>query len=122
VRIVIAPTVREPDGLALSSRNRYLTAAERPAASVLHAALSRGAALAAAGERAPTALLRAMTAVVAAERNARLDHFAIVDANDLTPLGELDRPAAFLGALWIGETRLIDNVLVSPPTKGRKRT
>lgn len=121
VQIVIAPTVRESDGLALSSRNRYLSAIERPAAVVLHAALAHGAELALAGESSSSALIRAMTAIVTAERHARLDYFAIVDANDLTPLTALDRPAALLGALWIGRTRLIDNVLVTPPAKGRKR-
>jgi pantoate--beta-alanine ligase len=102
VEVVACPTVREPDGLALSSRNRHLSADERRAAPVLHRALEAGRALVAAGRTDPEDVRRAMAGVVAAEPLARLDY---VEA-------AADGPGALrlLVAARVGATRLIDNL------------
>ena len=113
VELVIAPTVREPDGLAMSSRNSYLGPAERAAALVLFKALSAAKARFEAGERDAEALRRAMRAVIAAEPLAKADYVSVADP---ASLDELDRvgPAGALASLAvrIGTTRLIDNVLL----------
>jgi pantoate--beta-alanine ligase len=106
VDVVGCPTVREPDGLALSSRNAYLSADERRAATVLRRALEAGAHTPSAGDARA-----AMREVVAGERLARLDYADVVDAVTLEPLdGPFTGDARLLIAAWIGTTRLIDNV------------
>jgi pantoate--beta-alanine ligase len=105
VEVVGCPTVREPDGLALSSRNAYLSAAQRRAATVLWRALQAGAAAA-----SGAAARAAMREVVAGERLARLDYADVVDAATLDPVdGPLADDARLLIAAWVGATRLIDN-------------
>jgi pantoate--beta-alanine ligase len=106
--IVGVPTVREPDGLALSSRNRYLDATERVAALRLSAALRAGAAEAATGTGPARALERARA--VFGEGDAKLDYLALL-ATDLGPTPERG-PARMLVAAWVGTTRLIDNIAV----------
>ncbi len=111
VTVVGCPTVREDDGLALSSRNLRLGVDERAAAPVLHRALHAGAAaLAAGGDRA--AVEQMMVATVAAEPLVALDYAALVDADDLEPAGDLstDRPLRLLVAATVGPVRLIDNL------------
>jgi pantoate--beta-alanine ligase len=111
VTVVGCPTVREADGLALSSRNVRLGPDERAAAPVLHRALCVGSAvLAAGGDRA--AVERAMAAEVAAEPLVALDYAALVDARDLEPAADLgdDRPLRLLIAATVGPVRLIDNL------------
>jgi pantoate--beta-alanine ligase len=105
-------TVREPDGLALSSRNEYLTPAQRRAAPVLYAALHAGRAAIRAGARRPAGVLRAMRAYIAAEPQALLDHLGVCDPDTLEPLRDLRKNAVLLGAIRLGRVRLIDNVLV----------
>ena len=104
VDVVGCPTVREPDGLALSSRNAYLSADERRAATVLRRALVAGAA----GGRP------SMVEVVAAEPLARLDYAEVCDPETLAPLERVVPGARLLIAAWIGRTRLIDNQGVEP--------
>ncbi len=111
VRIVVEPTVREPDGLALSSRNRYLSPAERAVAPGIYRALQ------AVRERAETekdvALLAAgLRAELAAIPGARVDYADLVDDEDLQPIARLDRPALVAVAVYFVATRLIDNVTV----------
>jgi pantoate--beta-alanine ligase len=116
VEIVGVPTVREPDGLALSSRNRYLTAEERQAALALSAALRAGAEAAAQGLDGHAALVAAHRAF-AGTPHARLDYLALTDP-DLLP-GPVAGPARLLIAAWVGRTRLIDNMpvhLTTPQT------
>jgi pantoate--beta-alanine ligase len=105
--VVGVPTVREPDGLALSSRNAYLSAEDRRCAPVLHRALAAGAAVSA---RGPRAVLDAARAVLAEEPDVVLDYLKLTDP-DLEP-DPREGPARLLVAARIGDTRLIDNVAV----------
>ena len=112
VAIVGVPTVREADGLALSSRNAYLDAPERQAALVLSRALARARELVAAGEHSAARLLAELTGLVAAEPLARIDYISIVDPVTLQPIHRLTGPALLALAVFIGRTRLIDNTLL----------
>jgi pantoate--beta-alanine ligase len=114
VTIVPMPTVREPDGLAISSRNVYLSAEERRAATVLSRALRAAEASIAGGERNPGALADRAADMIRGEPLARLDYAAVVDAQTLAPLADVDRPAVLLVAARFGTTRLIDNVVLVP--------
>ena len=112
--IVVLPTVREPDGLALSSRNAYLTSEERRAAPVLYRALSRAQELFAQGERNASKLLKAVRKELATQPLARIDYIALTDAEHLEPLDNLDGQRALLSlACYFGKARLIDNVVLS---------
>ncbi len=111
VRIAVEPTVREPDGLALSSRNRYLSPAERAAAPGIYRALVTLKTLAAV-ETDVSVLESGLRAELAAIPGARLDYADLVDDEDLQPLARLDRPALAAVAVFLGTTRLIDNVTV----------
>lgn len=108
--IRVEPTVREPDGLALSSRNRYLSPAERDVAPRIQQALQATRARAAAGEIDAARLESALAAELAAIPGARVDYASIVDAETLQPLARLDRSAVAAVAVFLGSTRLIDNV------------
>jgi pantoate--beta-alanine ligase len=112
--IVICPIVREPDGLALSSRNAYLTANERRAATVLHRALEAARTELTAGIRDSLQLQAAMRQVFKAEPQATLDYAEIVDADAFEPITRVARPSYVLLAAFIGMTRLIDNLYVEP--------
>ncbi len=108
VRVEVCPTVREADGLAMSSRNALLSPGERERALSLRAALLAGAELAGAGERSATALLEA--AAGAMESFAvEPEYLAIVDPDTFEPVTRLDRPALLVLAARVGATRLIDN-------------
>jgi len=112
VRVVVAPTVREPDGLAMSSRNRYLSAAERHAALALSRALRRGAQTVLAGERSARAIEAAIAAEFACEGLARLEYAAAADPDTLEPLEAVAGRALLAVAAKVGATRLIDNLEV----------
>ncbi|MBK9137925.1 MAG: pantoate--beta-alanine ligase [Verrucomicrobia bacterium] len=111
VRIVVAPTVREPDGLAMSSRNKYLTAAERPQATILWQAIqSAQAAVAQRPDGVPAAQLkRRLAALIATQPAARLDYVEIFDPATLRPVKRAGRGSHLALAVFIGRTRLIDN-------------
>ena len=117
VTVVGCPIVREPDGLAMSSRNVYLSPEQRTAAAVLHRALQAGAALVGAGERDPGAVVARMAEVVAAEPLARLDYAEVVDPDSLEQPTTLvsGRPARLLVTAGLGSTRLLDNLAVLVP-------
>jgi pantoate--beta-alanine ligase len=108
VEVVGVPTVREPDGLALSSRNAYLDPAERTSALALSRALAAGRA---AAEDGPAAVLAAARAVLDEEPRVRLDYLEVVDPADLEPLTSAHPNALLAVAAWVGHTRLIDNVV-----------
>ena len=111
VRVVGCPTIREPDGLALSSRNVYLSPDERAAATVLYRALRAAEARALAGERDARALVEVMRAEIATEPLVVPDYAEVADAVTLVPLDALDgSPARALVAARLGSTRLIDNL------------
>jgi pantoate--beta-alanine ligase len=118
IEIVGCPTVREPDGLAMSSRNALLAPDERSRALVLHRALDAARRLVARGERDAAALTAAMQAIVAEGRPAGVDYLSIVDAATLQPVARLERPVLVALAVRIGRTRLIDNVLIDPAAAG----
>ncbi|HEY3830651.1 MAG TPA: pantoate--beta-alanine ligase [Solirubrobacteraceae bacterium] len=113
VAIEVQPTVRDHDGLALSSRNALLAPAARTRARALNAALGAAAALAGAGERAPERLLAAARAELA-PRDIEPEYLELVDLDTLEPLGELDRPGLLALAALVGGVRLIDNVTLEP--------
>jgi pantoate--beta-alanine ligase len=110
VEVVGCPTVREADGLALSSRNVYLSPEERSAAPVLFRALTAGRAAVDAGGRDPAAVGAVMAGVVASEPLVRLDYAAAVDAADLHVPEALDGEVRLLVAARLGRARLIDNL------------
>lgn len=114
VELIVAPIVREADGLALSSRNAYLTAEQRRQALVLHRALLQVEALAGSGERRAETLRAAALSTLASEPAARLDYFEIVDPNTLDPVEDLAQGALAAVAASFGATRLIDNLLLPP--------
>ena len=114
VQILGVATVREGDGLALSSRNEYLTPAERAIAPALHGALTTAARRIADGAAVRDAVADAEAAIRAAGF-AAVDYVDCCTADDLRPLDRVDGPARLLAAARLGATRLIDNVAVDPP-------
>lgn len=112
VDVVPCPTVREPDGLAMSSRNRRLTPEQREAAGCLFLALSEAAGLARAGEREAAKVIASMAREVGATPLARLDYAAVVDEETFEDVRQISRPARALVAARFGEARLIDNLLL----------
>ena len=114
VHIEGVPTVRDQDGLALSSRNAYLSRVDRAIAPTIYRALSEAARRVKSGAEIATALGDAH-AELKRSGFARIDYLDAVDAESLAPLARADRPGRILVALWLGETRLIDNVALAPP-------
>jgi pantoate--beta-alanine ligase len=112
VEIVAGPTVREPDGLAMSSRNAYLSPAERIAATVLVRALRAAWQAFDQGERGAADLAREARAVLDAEPLARVDYVEVLDAESLAEVTTLERPAVLALAVRLGRTRLIDNTVL----------
>jgi len=112
LEIIVVPTVRESDGLAMSSRNIYLDAEERQAAIVLFKALSLARELWQSGEKDTDKIRHQMTSLIQKEPLARIDYVSIADANTLEELDVIDRPALASLAVTIGKTRLIDNVIL----------
>jgi pantoate--beta-alanine ligase len=112
VRVQVEPTVREPDGLARSSRNRYLSAEHRAAAPGIYRALQATRARAQAGETDVAWLEGALAADLSAIPGARVDYARILDADSLRPIARLDRPAVAAVAMFLGSTRLIDNLVI----------
>ncbi len=107
--VIACPTVREPDGLALSSRNVHLTAAERAASPVLHRALLAARSRWESGERSGDVLRDAMRATLAAEPGAEVEYVSVADGASLAELDQVDGPALLSLAVRLGQTRLIDN-------------
>jgi pantoate--beta-alanine ligase len=118
IEIVVMPTIREEDGLALSSRNVYLTGPERPAALALSRALAEAQRLYASGERDAQRLRDAMSAVLAAEPLARPEYVSVADVRTLAEAGEITGSVVASLAVYIGRTRLIDNVVLGAERTG----
>jgi pantoate--beta-alanine ligase len=116
LEIVTGETVREPDGLAMSSRNTYLNAEERRAATVLYRALTLARERWGAGERDTGRLRRAMTGLIEKEPLASIDYVSIADTATLEELDRIAGPALVSMAVRIGKTRLIDNVVLESPS------
>ncbi len=112
--IVVCPPIREADGLALSSRNVYLNAEERKAATVLYRALDAARGELAAGVHDALQLQAVLHRTLSAERLARVDYAEIVDAVSFEPVVRVKKPCYVLLAVFIGKTRLIDNLYVEP--------
>jgi pantoate--beta-alanine ligase len=116
VEIVACPIVREPDGLAISSRNAYLDPEQRKRALVLHRSLMRVQRLADAGEREVAKLMAAGRAEVDEEHSVHLDYFELVDPESLDPVEDISDGALAAVAAFVGNTRLIDNILLEKNT------
>ena len=112
VEIVAVPTVREPDGLAMSSRNTYLNPEERKAAVVLYQALSLAQKHWAQGEKDAQTIHQQMTALIQKQPLADIDYISIADAETLGELNKIKSPALVSLAVKIGNTRLIDNIML----------
>src|ERR1700683_5414729 len=112
VEVVVGPIVREPDGLAMSSRNAYLNPQDRKQALVLYRSLTLVKKLADQGERGAAKLIAAARNEIAAEAAARLDYFEIVNPDTLDPVEDISRRALAAVAAYFGATRLIDNVML----------
>jgi pantoate--beta-alanine ligase len=114
IAIVGVPTVREPDGLALSSRNQRLSADERRAAPVLYRALKVAEQLIRSGDGDVAQVEAAARQVIEDERAVRLEYLQIVEPREMQPVDRIDGPVIAAGAIWVGSTRLIDNVICVP--------
>lgn len=111
--VVIVPTVREADGLAVTVRNKDLTARQRQEASAIHAALVRAQEMAAQGVRSPDRIIAEATHIIGQQRMLRVIYIAIVDPNTMEPLREVipGKTLLSIGA-WVEEVRMIDNVML----------
>jgi len=112
VEVVVLPTVREPDGLAMSSRNSYLSAGERRAASVISLALRAAEQTSKAGVNDPGKLKNTIEAVLHEEQGIAIDYIECADPETLVPLPSAGNSMVLLVAVRVGRTRLIDNVLI----------
>jgi pantoate--beta-alanine ligase len=117
-QIVVCPVIREADGLALSSRNAYLSAEERKAATVLHRALVAARDELSHGARDAMQLQTAMRRILETEPLAQADYAEIVSADTFEPVVRVARPCYAVLAVFIGKTRLIDNLLIEPVSAG----
>lgn len=114
VDVVGVATVREPDGLALSSRNSQLSPGERQSATALFRALQRADRQIAGGDTDPANVTRVAIAEIPTDPSLRLEYLEIVDPNEMQPVARIAGPVRVAGAMWVGSTRLIDNVLSTP--------
>ena len=114
VEIVVLPVVREEDGLAMSSRNRYLSSSERKDAVYLYHALLKGKEMIESGEKSSETVAAAMRNIVEYVSSARVDYLSVVNSGSLDDVKEIRRDVVLAGAIYIGPTRLIDNVCARP--------
>ena len=112
IEIISLPTIREFDGLAMSSRNKYLTSKERKAAAILYKALSQAKMEIENGERNPRKILLKLRSLIGAESALKLDYAVIVDLETLEELKKIKDRALIALAAYIGKARLIDNLVV----------
>jgi len=119
IKILAMATVREKDGLAMSSRNSYLSKEERVQAVFLSRALKEAKKMVEQGEKSAEVLIGKVREIISANTNGRIEYIQVRDALDLSPVERVEKPAQMLVAVWIGRTRLIDNIRVQP--KNTKR-
>ncbi len=119
IKVQVVPTAREADGLAMSSRNVYLTSRERQEATVLYQALSQAQTQVKKGERSAAKIIKAIKALISKQSAGKIQYVACVDANTLEPLIKLNGHVLIAVAVFFGQTRLIDNVIV-PINEPRK--
>lgn len=112
VRIIIAPTVREDDGLAMSSRNKRLSPDERTRAVAISRSLKKAEELMKSGERSVQALSKAMTAVIGESNPTKIDYISVVRYRDLELVDAVAEKSVIAAAVFYGETRLIDNMII----------
>ncbi len=113
VEIFVCPTVREPDGLAMSSRNRYLEPPEREAARCLQSALGKAEALVHGGETAARKIREAVVEEISRQPLARLEYADLCDPKELQPVEEVEGPTLLALCAWVGKARLIDNRILA---------
>jgi pantoate--beta-alanine ligase len=118
VEIVLVPTVREADGLALSSRNQHLDAEDRRVAAALYRALCAAQERIASGASAPEEIKGDVLAALEGQDRLRVEYVEIVDPEEMQPVDQITAPVRVAAAIWVGSTRLIDNVLCAPPPRG----
>jgi pantoate--beta-alanine ligase len=114
LKVVPVPTIREEDGLALSSRNKHLTPEQRAVAPVLSKALRASVEAIGSGERSARAIHDRAARIFAQHPEVRVEYFEITDIKKLEPVEHIDRPVLIAGAIWLGTTRLIDNMSWRP--------
>jgi pantoate--beta-alanine ligase len=112
VIIEVLPIIREEDGLALSSRNKYLTQEERKAALVLSGSLKKAQSMMEKGQRDSAAIIKEMKEIIGREPLAKIDYVEIVDVDKLNPVAEIEKEALVAMAIFIGKVRLIDNTIL----------
>ena len=117
MKLILCPTIRESDGLALSSRNRYLTATQRPQALLLYQALKQGRELIRKGTRTGRQVTRAMHTIMHRHPDIIVDYLACCDTKTLAPITRLGGKIVLLGAIRLDNLRLIDNLTIHIPTK-----
>ncbi len=110
--IVVAPIIRETDGLAMSSRNIYLSPEERADALALSQSLRKAETLIRGGEKKSSAIIAAMEKMIRSRKNAKIDYVSIVDPDTLGPLATVESGALIALAVFVGKTRLIDNTII----------
>ncbi len=115
IEIIGMPTVREADGLAMSSRNARLSPEERKESLCLFRSLEAARAMVQEGERRPEAILQKVQALISQEKHARLEYASLCHPETLEEVSEISGPTLLALAVWIGEVRLIDNTLLKPP-------
>lgn len=112
LKIRVMPTVRESDGLAMSSRNAYLNARKRLEAAVLYRTLQKAKSEVLSGERDSRKIIREIKKEIMQEKSAKIEYIAVADAKTLEPLEYIKSKALLALAVWFGETRLIDNIVI----------
>lgn len=113
IEVVPCPIIREDDGLAMSSRNVYLSPSQREQAVCLYEALQRAKGLYGTGEREPGKFISAMERIINSAKDARIDYISIVDDETLEEIKEINRPVLVALGVFFGETRFIDNIVLS---------
>lgn len=112
VKIKVMPIMREPDGLAMSSRNKYLSLQERESALILSESLKKARRMISSGIKSSATILSAVKNIIKTKKNIKIDYIACVDLETLKPVKAIKNNTLIALAVWVGKTRLIDNIIV----------